>query len=405
MFGRRTLAERKNVRNPVLSAEEARQLHGQTLVVDSQQPPLTNGFLFTDNMREALNEYHAMGMTRSEATPLLQAMATHEIKTNAAAREEYLGLWAASGVNVAGGTYAGPGPFDTAFEKSVTGIAQARAMIDAMDDRMLMVRKAEDIERAHREGKYGVVIDFQDTTPFSDRLERIDLFHNLGLRMCQLTYNLGTLVGDGCTEIHKSGLTYFGQAVVQRLNELDIIVDVSHCSEQVGWDAMEISTAPVIVSHSSSAAVAYHDRGKSDELARAIANQGGFFGVVIIPGFIQTSKEATLDDFVDHVVHLVDVMGIDHVGVGTDKGGPGARTSSLIEWPSDMPAERPGAFNFSGFRLEEHRLTSDYNIVGYDDFSDWPNLTVKLAERGFNEDELRKLLGQNYLRVFREVVG
>ena len=403
--GSEELAERKNVRNAVLSAEEAQQLHSEALVIDSQQPPVTNGFLFTDNMREALNEYHAMGMTRNEATPLLHAMATHEIKTNAAAREQYLGLWAASGVNVAGGTYAGPGPFDTAFEKSVTGIAQARAIIDAMDDRMLMVRKAEDIERAHREGKYGVVIDFQETTPFSDKLERIDLFHNMGLRMCQLTYNLGTLVGDGCTELHKSGLTYFGQAVVQRLNELNIIVDVSHCSEQVGWDAMEISTAPVIVSHSCSAAVAYHDRGKSDELARAIANQGGFFGVVIIPGFIQTSTEATLDDFVDHVIHLVDVMGIDHVGVGTDKAGPGPGTDSLIEWPNGMPTERPGVFNYSGFRQVEHRLTDDYHIVGYDDFSDWPNLTVKLAERGFDEEELRKLLGQNYLRVFREVVG
>ena len=70
-----------------------------------------------------------------------------------------------------------------------------------------------------------------------------------------------------------------------------------------------------------------------------------------------------------------------------------------------MPTERPGVFNYSGFRQVEHRLTGDYHIVGYDDFSDWPNLTVKLAERGFNEDELRKLLGQNYLRVFREVVG
>ena len=404
------MVARTNVRNQVLSAEEARQLHSEALVIDSQQPPVTSGFLFTENMREALNEYHAMGMTRNEATPLLQAMATHEIKTNAAAREQYLGLWAASGVNVAGGTYAGPGPFDTAFEKSVTGIAQARAIIDAMDDRMLMVRKAEDIERAHREGKYGVVIDFQETTPFSDRLERIDLFHNMGLRMCQLTYNLGTLVGDGCTEIHKSGLTYFGQAVVQRLNELDIIVDVSHCSEQVGWDALEVSSAPVVVSHSCSAAVCYHDRGKSDGLAKAIADSGGFFGAVVIPGFIQETTEATLDDFVDHVVHLVNVMGIDHVGIGTDKAGPGPGTDSMIEWPSDMPDDTlspilPGSFNYSGFRIEEHRLGDEYHIVGYNDFRDWPNLTVALADRGFNEEELRKLLGLNFLRVFSDVVG
>ena len=404
------MALREAIRKPVLGAEEARQLHKEALVIDSQQPPATNGFLFTDNMRAALKEYHAQRMMRGEAHRLLSAMAAREIQTSHEARTQYLDFWDASGVTVAAGTYAGPGPFDRAFEASVAGIAQARSMIDTLADRMLLVLKADDIERAHRENKYGLIIDFQNTTPFSDKLERIELFHNLGLRMCQLTYNIGTLVGEGCTEIHKGGLTYFGRAVVQRLNELNIIVDVSHCSEQVGWDAMEVSSSPVSVSHSCSAAVCYHDRGKSDEFAKAIADQGGFFGVVVIPGFVQETTEATLDDVVDHVAHLVDVMGIEHVGIGTDKAGPGPGTDSIIEWPADMPDDslatiRPGAFNYSGFRLEEHRLTDEYHIVGFNDFRDWPNLTVKLAERGFNEEELRKLLGLNYLRAFREVVG
>ena len=402
------MAVREMIRDPVLSAEEARQLHREALVIDSQQPPATGGFLFTENMRAALHEYHARGMTRGQAQPLLEAIAAREIQTSGEAREQYLDFWAASGVNVACGTYAGPGPIDQAFEKSVTGIAQARSIVDALGDRMMLVLKAEDMERAHRENKYGLVIDFQNTTPFSDQFQRIDVFHNMGLRMCQLTYNLGTIVGEGCTEIHKGGLTYFGQAVVQRLNELNIIVDVSHCSEQVGWDALEASSSPVVVSHSCSAAVCYHDRGKGDELAKAIADKGGFFGAVVIPGFIQETTEATLEDFVDHVAHLVDVMGIDHVGIGTDKAGPGPGTDSMIEWPADMhddfASPLPGTFNYSGFRTE-HRISDDYHIVGFNDFRDWPNLTVALAERGFNEEELRKLLGLNFLRVFRDVVG
>ena len=404
------MTTREKIRPPVLSAEEARRLHGDALVIDSQQPPATSGFLFTETMREALREFHAMGMTRAQATPILQAMAAREIQASAEAREQYLDFWGASGVNVACGTYAGPGPIDQAFETSVTGIAQARSIVDALDDRMLLVLKADDIERAYRENRFGLVIDFQNTTPFTDRLERIDVFHNMGLRMCQLSYNIGTLVGEGCTEVHKGGLTYFGRAVVERLNELNIIVDVSHCSEQVGWDALEVSSSPVVVSHSCSAAVCYHDRGKGDGLAKAIADSGGFFGAVVIPGFIQETTEATLDDFVDHVVHLVNVMGIDHVGIGTDKAGPGPGTDSMIEWPSDMPDDTlspvlPGSFNYSGFRIEEHRLGDEYHIVGYNDFRDWPNLTVALADRGFNEEELRKLLGLNFLRVFSDVVG
>ena len=103
-------------------------------------------------------------------------------------------------------------------------------------------------------------------------------------------------------------------------------------------------------------------------------------------------------------------MGIDHVGIGTDKAGPGPGTDSMIEWPEGMINDRlsstiPGQFNHTGFRLKEHRLTDNYKIIGYEDFRDWPNITTKLAERGFNEKELRKLLGLNYLRVFKEVVG
>ena len=133
----------------------------------------------------------------------------------------------------------------------------------------------------------------------------------MGLRMCQLTYNLGTLVGDGCTEIHKSGLTYFGQAVVQRLNELNIIVDVSHCSEQVGWDAdgnLHLACHRLSLMQRG---CRIPRQGQERRNRQGDSRTGRFFGVVIIPGFIQTSTEATLDDFVDHVIHLVDVMGID----------------------------------------------------------------------------------------------
>jgi membrane dipeptidase len=168
---------------------------------------------------------------------------------------------------------------------------------------------------------------------------------------------------------------------------------------------MEISSAPVIVSHSSSAAVAQHDRGKSDELAKAIAEQGGYFGVVCIPGFIRETPGASIADVVRQIEHLVDVCGIDHVGIGTDKAGPGPRTSSMVEFPEDMPASLPGEFNWSGFRIQEHRQTPEYQMDGFNKLGDWPNITVGLAEAGFNEDELRKILGLNYLRVFEEIVG
>jgi len=291
-----------------------------------------------------------------------------------------------------------------AFEAASKRIAQAYAYVAALDGDFAVCREAADIERVYRHGRRGLILDFQNTTPFGDQLDRVDYFHQLGIRMVQLTYNLRNLVGDGCTERHQSGLSTFGCDMVRKLNDRRILVDVSHCSEQVGWDALDVSTAPVIVSHSTSKAVCHHDRGKTDALAKAIAERGGYFGVVVIPGFLSEHKEPTLEDFCRHVEHLVGVCGIDHVGIGTDKAGPGPGTDSMIEYPKEMPS-RKDPFNWVGFRQVEHRLTPDYHLNGYENFGEWPNLTVALARWGFNEEELRKLLGLNYLRVFRDVCG
>jgi membrane dipeptidase len=392
-------------RKPSLTPDEARRLHQEALVIDSQQPPVVNGFLYTDRMKAAVAEYARQGLGRDEVAPQMAALAAEEIRVSPAARNQYLDLWRRSGVTVACGTFSGAHRMSGAFDRASEAIARGYLFVDALGGALRIARRAADIERIYRDGAYGIVIDFQNTTPFGDDLSRVDYFYNLGLRMVQLTYNLRNLVGDGCTEAHQGGLSYFGREMVQRLNEARILVDVSHCSEQVGWDAMRISTAPIVVSHSASKAVCYHDRGKTDELAKAVADHGGYFGVVIVPGFIADSAEATLDDFARHIEHLVDVMGIDHVGIGTDKAGPGPGTESIVQYPDSMPRHRQGSFDWAGFRLKEHRLTPEFHLKGYRDFGDWPNLTVELAQRGFNEEELRKVLGLNFLRVFREVVG
>ena len=392
-------------RKPSLTPDEARRLHREALVIDSQQPPVVNGFLYTDRMKAAVAEYARQGLGRDEVAPQMAALAAEEIRVSPAARKQYLDLWRRSGVTVACGTFSGAHRMSGAFDRASEAIARGYLFVDALGGALQIARRSADIECIHRDGAHGIVIDFQNTTAFGDDLSRVDYFYNLGLRMVQLTYNLRNLVGDGCTEAHQGGLYYFGREMVQRLNEARILVDVSHCSEQVGWDAMKISTAPIVVSHSASKAVCYHDRGKTDELAKAVADHGGYFGVVIVPGFIAESPEATLDDFARHIEHLVDVMGIDHVGIGTDKTGPGPGTESIVQYPDSMPRHRPGSFDWAGFRLKEHRLTPEYHLNGYRDFGDWPNLTVELAQRGFNEEELRKVLGLNFLRVFREVVG
>ena len=393
--------------NPSLNKEEAIQLHNDALVIDSQQPPITSGALFTKNMKTTLDEWFKDGMTRGEARGHLSNMIADEIQNDQDARNQYIDLWNKSGVNIASGTYAGPAKIEDAYQISVNGIANAISIINAIPEKLMLVTTSDHIIEAHETNKYGIIFDFQDTTPFGTDLNKVDFFFNLGLRVVQLTYNLRNLVGDGCTEIHKSGLTYFGKELVGKLNDMNILVDVSHCSEQVGWDTIETSKSPVVITHSASAAVFEHDRGKSDKLAKAIADNGGFFGVVIIPGFIQGSNTGNLDHWAMHIEHLVNVMGIDHC-IGTDKMGPGPGTESLFEYPGEMPFTKAGEFSWQGWQ-EKHRVNgpsaSEIKLEGYNDFGDWANLTIKLAERGFNEEEIRKMLGLNYLRVYKEVVG
>ena len=399
-----------------LSQDEAFKLHYEALVIDSQIPTITIGGLYTDNMRKKMDECFKEGFTKAETSSILSSMIPSEIQNSSDSKAQYIELWEKSGVNVASGTYAGPAAgVEAAYQSSVTSMSNAISIINSIPEKLMLVTKSDHIKEAHETGKGGIIFDFQDTLSFGTDLDKVDFFYNLGLRVVQLTYNLRNLVGDGCTEYHKSGLSYFGRELVGKLNDKKMIVDVSHCSEQVGWDSMEISSTPVVVTHSTSAAIVQHDRGKSDKFAKAIADNGGFFGVVVIPGFIQETPTATLDDWAVHIENLVNVMGIDHVCIGTDKLGPGPGTETLFEFPKEMPGLKPGHFNWSGFR-EEHRVNDnglglpypqydDYKTVGYEQFTDWPNLTLKLAERGFNEEELRKILGLNYLRVFEDIVG
>ena len=202
-------------RAPALSRGEALELHRQALVIDSQQPPVTAGLLVSEEMSRALDKLVARGRTRSEAAPALEAMAARQIHSSPTARAAYLDVWDRSGVTVACRTFASTGRISEAFECGFRRIAHGRAIIDALPDRMALIRTAADIERAHADGKHGVIVDFQDTIAFVDDSSQIQVFHDLGLRMVQLTYNRQNLVGDGCTE-NPQGVLTCGTAVKSR---------------------------------------------------------------------------------------------------------------------------------------------------------------------------------------------
>jgi membrane dipeptidase len=215
--------------------------------------------------------------------------------------------------------------------------------------------------------------------------------------MLMLTYNKQDAVGAGGTELHDAGLSAFGREVVAYLNDSRIIVDTAHCGPQTTLDACRYSKAPVVASHTSSKAVFAHDRGKADDVLKALADTGGVIGVVTVPFFIAEPKTADLNTWANHVEHIAELVGPQHVAIGTDWPMPGPMWS--LELVADFAAQ-------NGFRGEEHQIDSTgYTMVGFDDYREFSNLSRVLVARGWSDDDILGVLGGNALRVIREVLG
>jgi membrane dipeptidase len=403
-----------------LTPDEARQLHSEALVIDTLAGIGPDIF----------------------ATPALQAHFDHLLQTadidcsvigremndrslaalqhTAEARDAFKDAWRASGVDVASVTLVGGhAPPYGDYDRALSAMGGWHALMRTVDGWLCLALNARDIEKAHADRRPGLMFNFQNTTPYEDKLERIKLFYDLGVRSVQLTYNSTNLVGGGKNDVPLEslaisgggredphvGLTRYGVEVVRMLNELGTIVDVSHSPEKVGFDALEYSKDPISANHTSAAALFPNSQAKSDKLLKAIGDKGGFVGIHIVAGYLQGGPRTTLDHIADHVEHMARVAGIDAVGLGVDQG-----SYWKLRVPPEIPLmeEKPG-FAARGFHwgLSEPgtRRCHKVPVDGYKSFADTPEITVALARHGFNEDEMRKFLGLNYLRLVRDVVG
>lgn len=203
------------------------------------------------------------------------------------------------------------------FASTAARIAEWLATIERFPAAFRQVRDVAQLRDAKAGGRVGLVLGFQDTTPYEGDLGAVDVFHDFGVRVVQLTYNVRNLVGDGCLEPGNAGLSTYGRAVVERLNELGSIVDLSHCGKRTTAEGIQASTAPVAITHSGCNAVRRHPRSKDDEELRALAERGGVIGIYLMP-FLTPGRVPTTADVVAHVEHALQVCGAEHVGIGSD---------------------------------------------------------------------------------------
>lgn len=268
----------------------------------------------------------------------------------------------------------------------------------------LVVERVDDIRRAKREGKAAFIMAAQGGDFIENKLHRIEAFYRLGLRMLIPAYNRTNAICDGCLDRTDSGLTRFGQLVVDECNRVGVLLDCSHIGRRASLEIIDRSSQPVVFSHSNVKAIVDNPRNIDDEQIKSCAAKGGVIGVA--PWGPLVLKEGsttwpTVDDLVEHIEYIVQLTGsIDHVGIGTDM--------SLGTYPyhEHDPWGEPDYPNYTA-RYDEH-ITSDVRsrLRGIDGFSTYPEVRTlidRLLARGYSDADIRKLLGENYLRVFEQV--
>ena len=278
------------------------------------------------------------------------------------------------------------------FTETLDAIARWYLRFERYADTIIPIKDITDIQRAKAEKKCGIIFGFQNSSPVEDDLRRLSLLHELGVRIIQITYNNSNFVGSGYVDSPDYGLTKFGVDFITECNRLGILIDCSHVGYKTTMDAIDASTKPIAFTHAGPRAMCDHPRNKTDEQLTALVTQGGVVGVNAFPWFLAAGSQATLSDFLDTVNYMVKLIGIDHVGIGCDfiEGQSrewfrwlftGRNTDKVPDYQIDWPVIYP---------------------KGLQGAADFPNLTRALLQRGYSETDVKKIMGENFLRLFRE---
>jgi len=276
------------------------------------------------------------------------------------------------------------------FPETMNLIADYYRLFEDHADWIMQVRTVEDIHKAKVRGLAGMIFGFQNTGPIDGNPRMLAVYHALGVRIIQLTYNDENAVGFGCMAPEDKGLTSFGREVVAEMNRLGILVDLSHCGHKTTMDAIETSKGPVAFTHANPLALAKSPRNKPDSAFKALAAKGGVAGVVLLPAWLTHHGKAGLEDYLNAIDYLVNLMGIDHVGLGTD-------------FMEEIPAEIMMAA-LKGISAENLQKYYGSTIVnGFESAAEFPKVTEGLLSRGYGPEEVKKIMGGNWLRLYEEV--
>ena len=301
-------------------------------------------------------------------------------------------------------------PYDF-FYPAIKNIAKFYRVLDDYKDDLLLVTSYEDVKRAVGEGKVGAIMHFHSSTMIDDNIDFLSVLKKLGLRVMQLTYFGRNLVGDGSMEKPEisGGLSSFGYKFVEEMNRLHILVDLAHSGPKTYMDALEFSTDPVINSHGCVQVLGSRplSRGLSDEQIHALAEKGGVMGMMAKHITPREVGPITLDDFMRHLEYVVNLVGVDYVGIGTE-AGEGRTAEDLFALSREVQARQYQPASPQPITSNRPRDSSDrlktYTVQGTETVLTLKRTLLRgLVGRGYSDQEIAKILSGNFFRIYQKI--
>ena len=282
------------------------------------------------------------------------------------------------------------------FRETVSNFEQWNSWFEQYSSLIMPAYYAEDVETAKKLNKTAVIFGFQNPSPIEDDIGLVEILYRLGGRFMQLSYNNQSLLATGCYEDNDPGITRMGKEVIKEMNRVGMVVDMSHSSEKSTFEAIELSSRPIVISHANPSFWHPAKRNKSNDILKKLAQNNGMLGFSLYPHHLNNSSKCSIEDFCSMIAKTVDLMGIDNIGFGSDLCQD--QPDSIVEW----------------MRVGKWTKEIDYgegtaSNPGFPDMPtwfrdnrDWNNIILGLKKFGFSSEEINKIQGGNWLNFFKK---
>jgi membrane dipeptidase len=398
--GNQTIARAKQIALDILKPSQKQMEHGLKLHAESL---VFDGYAFsprTSTDPVIIAKMMEDGASEVEIQDATEDMGMTRAVTNLREREELMMAFRASGVTC---IYQNAGEECQHPQRLIKRLARFTFLTDMLKPFLTKATKPNDIEHVKKSDGHclyltgnGVPLP-QDWISVEEELRAIRVFFQLGIRMMHVTYQRRNMLGDGCAETANGGLSDFGRQAIAEMNRQGVLVDIAHSGWQTSLEAAKVSTKPVVASHTTAAGLHHHIRSKPDEVLKALADSGGYAGICCISQFL--GGKCDINAFLDHIDYVVKKIGIDHVAIGTDvaySSRPNGNNSIKL------PPRRKSRTRFAALWPKE-TLTATESARESIAWTNWPLFTVGLVQRGYRDEDVKKIIGGNVMRVAKAV--